>query len=287
MSKKPRVVIAGINGRFGRASARMILEGNEFELVGAFGKAGSPYVNKDIGELTALLNTGMLVSDSFKTLPQTAKPDVLLIFTEADHSIAVAKEAIEAGVKPVIGTSGLRDKDIKELKDLADKKGVGALVVPNFSVGAVLMMEFAKQAGAFFPNVEIVEMHHTKKLDAPSGTAMHTIKKLGENGKEFNKKEIDEHELVKGSRGGAGESGVRVHSLRLPGLISHQEVIFGAMGELLTIRHDGLTTECYLGGIKIALQAVADLNRLEIGLEKVMGIGANQADKTMLTANRG
>lgn len=274
MPEKPRVAIAGINGRFGRASAKMILEGEDFTLVGAFGKAGSSYINKDIGDLTGLLNTGILVSNSFADLLPTAKPDVLLLFTEAAHSVAIAKAAIERGIRPVIGTSGIQDKDLEELEELTAKKKVGALVVPNFSVGAVLMMEFARQAGAFYEHVEIIELHHTKKLDAPSGTAMHTMKKIGQVGSAFNKKEIDEHELVKGSRGGQGEAGIRVHSLRLPGLISHQEVIFGAMGELLTIRHDGLTTECYLSGIKIALKEAMKLNRLAVGLEKVMGIGS-------------
>jgi 4-hydroxy-tetrahydrodipicolinate reductase len=144
--------------------------------------------------------------------------------------------------------------------------------VPNFSVGAVLMMEFAKQAGAFYENVEIVEMHHTKKLDAPSGTAMHTAGKLKQSGNRFNPKEVEEHELLPHTRGGQTDAGVRIHSLRLPGLISHQEVIFGSPGELLTIRHDSFNTDCFLRGIKMSIQAIGELDELIVGLDHLLNL---------------
>ena len=280
MSEKVKVVISGINGRFGRASARLIAADDELELVGAFGRPGAPYVGQDVATLTGSATTGILVSNEFKDLPSGINPDVVLDFSLSAPAFEIAKQALESGVRPVIGTSGVGEDHIKVLTEIANRKRLGAFVVPNFSVGAVLMMEFSKMAGQFFDNVEIVEMHHTEKQDAPSGTAMHTTKKLAENGKHFNKKTIQEHELLDNSRGGRTDAGVRVHSLRLPGLISHQEVIFGAPGELLTVRHDSFNTDCFLVGIKMAVLAVMQMDGLVIGLDKILNLnGAASKEK--------
>jgi 4-hydroxy-tetrahydrodipicolinate reductase len=272
MAKRIKVVIAGINGRFGRASARLFIDDPAFELVGAFGRSGASYVGEDIGKLTNSASTGILVSNSISQLPAEVRPDVLLDFTVADPAVEHAKYALEHGIRPVIGTSGVGEEQIKSLQSIADSKKMGALVVPNFSVGAVLMMEFSRQAARYFDHVEVVEMHHTRKLDSPSGTAMHTVRKMEELGKNYNRKEVDEHELLPHARGGCSEAGVRVHSLRLPGLISHQEVIFGAPGELLTVRHDGLSTDSYLRGVKMAVEAVVNMTKLEVGLDKVLSL---------------
>jgi 4-hydroxy-tetrahydrodipicolinate reductase len=270
-----KVVISGINGRMGKASVRLIADDPQFELVGAIGSPKAAYVGEDAGKLTIGTPNGIIVSNSLEELKTTQKPDVLLDFSHADPAVASAKAALELGIRPVIGASGLVAHHIDTLTKAANSKKLGVFVVPNFSLGAVLMMEFARQAGAFFENVEIVEMHHTKKIDAPSGTAMHTVGKLASNEKQFNKTEVQEHELLKNARGGqdAG-SGVRVHSLRLPGLISHQEVIFGAPGELLTVRHDSFNTDCFLKGIKMAMNAVMDMDHLVVGLDKILSLNA-------------
>lgn len=272
MPEPIRVVIAGINGRMGRASAKLIAESNELCLAGAFGRPGAAYAGKDTGELTGGTTTGILVSNELKDLPAGAQPDVLLDFSLAEAAFENAKMAFDRGIRPVIGTSGLGEAKVKALSEIASRKGIGALVVPNFSVGAVLMMEFARQAGAFFANVEIVEMHHTRKVDAPSGTAVYTASKLAATGSRFNAAEVEEQELVPGARGGVTESGVRIHSLRLPGLISHQEVIFGGAGELLTLRHDSFNTDCFLKGILLSLKAVMRMNCLAVGLENILSL---------------
>lgn len=274
MPKPIRVIVSGINGRMGRACVRLLDANSDFVLVGAVGRAGAEYEGKDCGELGGLLKTGVNVSGGLDGLPKGLEADVLLDFTHAGPAVEHAKWAFEKGIRPVIGTSGVDPGDIKDLTDIAARKRLGAMVVPNFSVGAVLMMEFARQAGAFFPNVEIVEMHHTKKLDAPSGTAMHTARKLTETGNKFNPREVDDHEILQGSRGGSVESGVRIHSLRLPGLISHQEVIFGAPGELLTVRHDSFNTDCFVKGIEMALCAVMKLDRMVVGLDNILNLNA-------------
>ncbi|MBX9687995.1 MAG: 4-hydroxy-tetrahydrodipicolinate reductase [Candidatus Obscuribacterales bacterium] len=279
MSKKLKVAVGGINGRMGKSSAKVLLESDEFELVGAFGKKAAHYVGMDVGQLVGAASNGVLVSDSFEEILHTAnKPDLVFENSVADVSISIAKEALAAGVRPVTGTSGISEEALNELAAAASKQKLGALAIPNFSIGAVLMMEFARQAGAYFSNVEIVEMHHTKKLDAPSGTAMHTVKKLASANSHYNEKEVDEHELIKGSRGGEGLAGVRVHSLRLPGLISHQEVIFGSPGELLTVRHDSFNMDCFLKGILLSLKYVCTIDELQIGLDKVLGLGQKEKE---------
>jgi 4-hydroxy-tetrahydrodipicolinate reductase len=270
MADKIRVVIAGINGRMGKASARMILSDDRLQLVGGFDRPDAPCKGKDVAEILGVPATGILVSNSIEELPAGVQADVLLDFSIAEAAFHNAKRALEKGIRPVVGTSGLEERQIKELANSAERSRLGGMVVPNFSVGAVLMMEFARQAGAYFENVEVVEMHHTRKVDAPSGTAMHTVGKLAENQKAFNKPEVDEREIVPHARGAITESGIRVHSLRLPGLISHQEVIFGSAGELLTLRHDSFNTDCFMKGIKMAIEAVIDLDHLVVGLDKVM-----------------
>lgn len=272
MAEPIKVVIAGINGRMGKASARLVLADNSFCLVGATGRPKATYVGEDIGSLIGEKPAGILVSNAIEDLPAGTKPDVLLDFSLAESAFETAKSALERGIRPVIGASGLGEEKIAALAEIASKRGFGAMVVPNFSVGAVLMMEFARQAGAFFENVEIVEMHHTKKVDAPSGTAMHTAAKLASHDKTYNQTGVQEKELLPHARGAHTDKGVRVHSLRLPGLISHQEVIFGGAGELLTVRHDSFNTDCFIKGIKMAMAAVMQLDHLVVGLDKVLNI---------------
>ena len=277
MTAKPiKIVIAGINGRMGRASAALIHADHDLELIGAVGRPGAAYVGQDVAKMTNSGSAGILVSNEIKDLLTGTKADVLLDFSLSESAFEHAQLALANNVRPVIGTSGLGEEQINTIAKLADSKRLGAMVVPNFSVGAVLMMEFARQAGGFFANAEIVEMHHTKKVDAPSGTAMHTVAKMAKSGNTFNKKEVDEKELLTGARGGEGTAGVRVHSLRLPGLISHQEVIFGGAGELLTIRHDSFNTDCFLNGIALAVKAVVNLDHFVLGLEQVLNISGTE-----------
>ncbi len=274
-----KILIAGIAGRMGRASAQLITHAEGVSLVGAFGRSDGNYVGKDVSELLPRSTgaaLGILVRKDMENALGADKPDVLLDFTHAEVAVENAKKALELGIRPVIGTSGISAAHVEELRTIASKKKVGALVIPNFSIGAVLMMEFARQAGSMFEHVEVVEMHHTGKKDAPSGTAMHTVAKLASASQQYNKSEVEETELLKGSRGGLGSAGVRVHSLRLPGLISHQEVIFGGEGELLTIRHDSFNTDCFLKGILLSLKAVMQLDHLLVGLDSILPINGSR-----------
>jgi 4-hydroxy-tetrahydrodipicolinate reductase len=269
LAAKTKVFIGGISGRMGRAAARAILNDPELELVGGFSRSSR---GQDIASLSGVSSkmTGILVSNEFTDCLAGSKPDVYLDFTVADVAIQNVTEAFENGISPVIGTSGITSDQFMRFSEISNESGVPGLVVPNFSVGAVLMMEFAKQAAAQFNNTEIVEMHHVGKIDAPSGTAMFTLKKMAEQNSQFNPARVEEKELLPGSRGARHDSGIRVHSMRLPGLISHQEVYFGSEGELLTIRHDSFNTECFNKGILLALKKVRSLNGFVMGLEKLL-----------------
>lgn len=272
MENPVRVAIAGISGKMGKCSMTAVDRSQSLEIAGGFGRKDKSYVGKDLSEFLVGSNKSLniQISKDIHECLKIAKPDVLLEFTQAESALEHARIALENGVSPVIGTSGLSKDDFAQLENWSEKYNLGSMVVPNFSIGAVLMMEFAKQAGKYFDNVEIIEMHGTKKLDAPSGTATYTANKLDENGKQFNPQEVEERELLEGVRGGQTESGVRIHSLRIPGLISHQDVVFGSAGELLEIKHNSFNTDCFLKGIERACLSIGDRKGLTLGLENLL-----------------
>jgi 4-hydroxy-tetrahydrodipicolinate reductase len=268
-----KVAIAGINGRMGRASVHAIASEVDMEIVGAFGKEGAPYVGKSLQELIGLSfpsKTDILVSNGFSDCVTRSSPDVILDFTEAQSSYQYGMAALGKKIRPVLGTSGIPLEHLEKLKQASVQEKTGALVVPNFSLGAIFMINAARRAAEVFDNVEIVETHNLGKKDAPSGTAMHTAREIEKSNKTFNKSSTGEVELLAGARGGQMPNGVRVHSLRLPGVLSLQEVIFGSDGELLTIRHDSFNTNCFARGILLAVRSVIHLDSLVIGLERFM-----------------
>jgi 4-hydroxy-tetrahydrodipicolinate reductase len=268
-----KVAIAGINGRMGRASVQAIANAPDVQIVGAFGKEGAHYVGKPLSALVGISipnKADILVSNGFSDCLAHCSPDVLLDFTEAKSSYEYGMAAIGKKIRPVLGTSGIPVEHLEKLAQASSREKIGALVVPNFSIGAVFMMSVARQAADLFDNVEIIETHKLGKKDAPSGTAMHTAREIQKSGKTFNESPIKETELVAGARGATMPNGVHVHSVRLPGVLSLQEVMFGSDGELLTIRHDSFNTNCFSRGILLAIRSVVKLDALEIGLEKSM-----------------
>ncbi len=156
------------------------------------------------------------------------------------------------------------------MADFADKASTGCLIIPNFSIGMVLLQQAAIAASKYFDHVEIIELHHNQKADAPSGTAIQTAQLLGELGKTFNPALVEETEKLPGARGSIADEGIRIHSVRLPGLIAHQEVIFGAAGQIYTLRHDTSDRACYMPGVLLAIRKVLALKSLVYGLEKIL-----------------
>lgn len=192
---------------------------------------------------------GYVRGDDLAQLLTTSKPDVLVDFTTHPKTVEVAMTALELGVSPVIGATGWSSEEREDLAKAARDRNIGAMLVPNFAIGAVLMMRFAQEAARHFPTVEIVELHHDKKRDKPSGTATLTAERIVRAG---------------------GPAEVPIHSVRLRGLLAHQEVLFGNTGELLTIRHDSLSRESFAAGILCAVRAVRSLRGLTVGLDSLL-----------------
>jgi 4-hydroxy-tetrahydrodipicolinate reductase len=201
-----------------------------------------------------------------------AQPDVLVDFTLPDAAMPIARAALRAGVATVIGTSGLSAKQCAELGRLAEKSGIGVAVVPNFAVGAVLLIHFARLASRYFGAAEIIELHHDGKVDAPSGTAMATAEAMTQaRGEPFAPDRTTMHTLDAARGGEVG--GVRVHSVRLPGFVGHQEVLFGGPGQVLTLRHDATSREAYVPGVLLAVRAIREHRGLVYGLDPLLGLG--------------
>ena len=204
------------------------------------------------------------------------KPDVLVDFTLPDSVKRNAIVALEHGVSPVIGTTGLSPADLAALDALAKEQGIGAFIAPNFAIGAVLAMQFAAQAARYLPDVEIIELHHEKKLDSPSGTALLTAQKIAQARAEAGQSPLpmpaNTVEKASGARGArdANTGDIPIHSVRLPGFVAHQEVIFGGQGEILTLRHDSINRTSFMPGVVLAVRKVRELNGLVVGLENLL-----------------
>ena len=196
--------------------------------------------------------------------------DVLVDFTQPKSIFENAKYCLNNGIKIVIGTTGLSDEQIAELKKLSQEKNVGCLIAPNFSTGAVLMMMFAKQASKYFDNAEIIELHHNQKKDAPSGTAIKTAAMMAEVKDDFTKNNCPETETIEGARGGNSYSNIHIHSVRMPGYIASQEVILGSSGQIMTIRHDSMDRKCYMQGVMLAVKHVFMENDFVYGLDNIL-----------------
>ncbi|MDI6709378.1 MAG: 4-hydroxy-tetrahydrodipicolinate reductase [Thermoanaerobacterales bacterium] len=262
-----RVVVSGASGRMGREVVRAVTREKDLELVGAVDVS---HIGEDCGVLAGLEPNGVLVADDLSALLEEFKPDVMVDFTAPT---AVAKNvicALEAGVRPVIGTTGMPAADLERIMRLAEERRIGGLVAPNFAIGAVLMMRFAAMAAKFFPTVEIIELHHDQKIDAPSGTAVQTAEMIAAVREDFRANTGREELKLAGARGAEYRGGLRIHSVRLPGLVAHQEVLFGGQGQTLTIRHDSITRESFMPGVILAIRRVMGLDRIVYGLDKLI-----------------
>lgn len=206
-----------------------------------------------------------------KDLITTVKPDVIVDFSSAQASMSTARIAGETGVNLVIGTTGLSEDNVREIENICRSKGIGAVVASNFALGAVLMIHLAKILAKYFDYAEIIEMHHEKKADAPSGTAITTARAMAEaKGSPFVCPQTQK-ETLPGTRGGQN-NGISIHSVRLPGLMAHQEIILGASGQTLTLRHDTISRECYMPGVLMAVREVVKTKKFINGLDNLLGL---------------
>lgn len=264
-----RVAVAGAKGRMGQEVVKMVLRDPELDLVAAI---DSKLDGVPVADVLGVQSDVRFTRSLAQALHDT-KPDVLVDFTVPAAVRNNAEMAISAGVRPVIGTTGLTEDDLRRLDEQCRAKGIACVVAPNFAIGAVLMMHFAAIAAKFLPHVEIIEYHHDQKLDAPSGTAIKTAELIAAERKEIKQGHPQEEERLEGVRGGYVH-GFRIHSVRLPGLVAHQEVLFGGPGQLLSIRHDSLHRESFMPGVNLAIKKVMELQGLTYGLEHLLNLSA-------------
>ncbi|MFN4875163.1 MAG: 4-hydroxy-tetrahydrodipicolinate reductase [Aphanizomenon sp.] len=270
------VIINGAAGKMGREVIKAVAQASDLTLMGAIDTTPE-HQGKDAGELAGLSEPlEVPITNQLEPMlgyvagERQMQPGVLVDFTHPDAVYNNIRSAIAYGIRPVVGTTGLSPAQLEELADFAEKASTGCLVIPNFSIGMVLLQEAAVRASQYFDHVEIIELHHNQKADAPSGTAIQTAQLLGELGKTFNTAIVEETEKIAGARGSLADEGIRIHSIRLPGLIAHQEVIFGAAGQIYTLRHDTSDRACYMPGVLLAIRKVNQLKSLVYGLEKIL-----------------
>ena len=267
MPDEIRVAVAGAAGRMGREVVRAVAEAPDTILVAAVDRVG---IGEDAGDLANIGPLGVMVSDDLEASLKKSSAQVLVDFTIPTSALSNAGVAIQSGVSPVVGTTGLTSDDTKRLAGWARDAGVGAVVAPNFAIGAVLMIRFAAEAARYMPDAEIIELHHENKLDSPSGTALMTAQRIAAARTQPPRgAPANTIEKVPGGRG-ADVNLVRVHSVRLPGYVAHQEVIFGALGQTLTIRHDSTDRRSFMPGVLLAVRKVRKLNGLVVGLEELL-----------------
>ncbi len=262
-----KVVISGAAGRMGREVLKSVWNSEDMQLVGAVDVQDE---GRDAGSLMGIGEVGIQLQSDLKQALQDARPDVMVDFTIPDSVADNIKTALHCGVRPVIGTTGLPSGELSEIAQISSSKKVGCIIAPNFAIGAILMINFAAQAAKYFPHVEIIELHHDQKLDAPSGTAILTAAEIVKNRGNFEQGLPIEIEKIPGARGGRYEGGIRFHSVRLPGLVAHQEVIFGGLGQTLTIRHDTISRESFMPGVLLAIRKVMNLEEVVYGLENLI-----------------
>lgn len=246
-----KVLVNGANGRMGRTVCEAVKSDSELEFVGGVDVFGDG-VERDL-----------------KTAIEKFKPQVMIDFTRPDVVLENVLTALNLKVAVVIGTTGLNEDAREEIRLATEQNQTPAFIAPNFAIGAVLMMLFARQAAKYLPDVEIIELHHDKKLDAPSGTAIQTAAMISEERPKHRQGHPDEVEKLPHARG-AELDGIRIHSVRLPGFVAHQEVIFGGLGQTLSIRHDSMDRNSFMPGVILATKKILERKGLTIGLDKIL-----------------
>ena len=258
------VVVHGVMGKMGQQVLETVTNTLGMQPVGAAditASQGTIALPDGLGEIP--------ISGSLADVLDGA--DVVVDFTGAEGALSVLRTASPRGVNIVIGSTGITDAIYQEAESLANEHEVGIIIAPNFAMGAVLMIALAKQASRFFDYADLTEMHHEAKIDSPSGTALAIANAALEGKPEGFIAPQSEKELIEGARG-ATHQGISVHSARMPGRVAHHELVFGALGQTLTIRHDSVNRESFMPGVTLAINEVVNRKGLTVGLDKIMGL---------------
>jgi len=261
-----RVMVTGACGKMGKVTLKAIINNPSLKLIAAIDHKN---LGDDIGEIIGSKHMGIKIIDKIPIIENSNDPIVLIDFTREDVALQNILKCIELGYYGVIGTT-ISDEDIlHEIEEKIKNSKIGVIIAPNFAIGAVLMMKFAKIAAKYMENSEIIEQHHDKKLDAPSGTALMTAQIISEVQRNSTKGKNRELLKIDGVRGGTLD-GVTIHSMRLPGFLSHHTVIFGDLGQRLTLQHDSINRESFMPGVILAITEIIKLKGLYTGLEHLM-----------------
>ena len=271
------VLVSGALGRMGSEVVNSVLNSSDCELVAAI-DTNKKNNGENISQLLNLKKSEVFVSNDLEgslcSISQDYRNEnikpVLVDFTHPDSVYENTRSAIAYGISPVVGTTGLTPSQINDLAIFAQKANIGCAIIPNFSVGMVLLQQAASVAAKFYDNIELIEMHHNQKADSPSGTCIKTAEMIEEYPKKYNQSLVKESESLKGVRGGIRDSGLNIHSIRLPGLLAHQVVIMGSPGETYTIKHDTIDRKAYMPGVLQAIRKIGKFDSLIYGLEKLI-----------------
>ncbi|MGG3562584.1 4-hydroxy-tetrahydrodipicolinate reductase [Neobacillus rhizosphaerae] len=264
---KVKIIIAGPRGRMGSEAVKLVTNTEQFELVAVLDHKFDGMMLSDIEGFQSISSVPVY-TDIVRCL-QSIEADVLIDLTTPEVGMYHAKTALEFNVRPVVGTTGFSKGNLDELQQICEEKHLGCIIAPNFAIGAVLMMKFSQMAAKYFNDVEIIEMHHDQKLDAPSGTAVKTAEMISAVRDAKRQGHPNEKETIIGARG-AEFDGMHVHSVRLPGLVAHQQVLFGSDGQTLTIRHDSYNRSSFMSGVKVAVESVMKNPSFVYGLENIL-----------------
>jgi 4-hydroxy-tetrahydrodipicolinate reductase len=262
---KIKVIVAGPRGRMGIEAVQLVLNTDQFELISVLDRKND---GAKLSEIEGLPNANVPIFTDAEECFQYGG-DVLVDLTTPENGYKHAIKALNYHIRAVIGTTGFSDHQLMELKSLAEKNQTGIIIAPNFAIGAVLMMKFSQMAAKYFQDVEIIEMHHDQKLDAPSGTAIKTAQMMMNERESKVQGHSSEVETLPGARG-AQIDGIRIHSIRLPGLVAHQQVMLGLDGQLLTLRHDSFNRKSFMSGVKVAIESVMKIDTFVYGLENIL-----------------
>ncbi|MFB4211377.1 4-hydroxy-tetrahydrodipicolinate reductase [Shouchella sp. JSM 1781072] len=261
-----KIVVAGPRGKMGYEAVQLCERDEELQLVAV---VDSKHDGQTLQDLKGYGDLETPIYSDMEQCFSNHDVDVLVDLTTPAFGKKHMEIALAHGVRPVVGTTGFTNDDIEQLRKLTEEKELGAIIAPNFAIGAILMMKFSQLAARYLTDVEIIEQHHDNKLDAPSGTAMKTAQLIAQEREQKQQGHPDEKEDLPGARGAEFE-GMRIHSVRLPGRVAHQEVLFGGEGQLLSIKHDSLNRQSFMPGVKLSIEHVLKLDTLVYGLENLI-----------------
>ena len=263
-----RIVVFGAAGRMGTEVCRAVAADPDLELVGA---VDPHHAGIDVLSVTGADVPGVSVEATAAALDRT-QAEVAVDFTELAAARANLAWCAKNGVHAVVGTTGFTDADLEQVEQLFPEGGkANCVVAPNFAIGAVLMMRFAELAAPWFDSAEVIELHHDAKVDAPSGTALATARRMAAASSDWGA-DPTRTEVVAGARGGLGPAGIRIHSVRLRGLVAHQEVLLGTTGQSLVIRHDSYDRSSFMPGVLLAIKSISTRPGLTVGLDRLLGL---------------